>query len=133
MTALTIDNLTVRIPLADGRVVHAASEVHLAVPAGTVTALVGESGCGKSILASAIMNMLPVESSVSGSVVVQTPERIVDVFADSSFRGRDVALIPQSASDAGAHGEISTGRDHSSSPIPTQLRRVGAVGRSGSA
>ena len=98
MTALAIDNLTVRIPLADGRVVHAASGVHLAVPAGTVTALVGESGCGKSILASAIMNMLPVESSVSGSVVVQTPERIVDVFADSSFRGRDVALIPQSAS-----------------------------------
>lgn len=98
MTALSIENLTVRIPLADGAVVHAASGVNLEVEAGTVTALVGESGCGKSILASAVMAMLPVGSKVSGTVSVTTADRTVDVFAGSDFRGREAALIPQSAS-----------------------------------
>ncbi|RRQ28538.1 ABC transporter ATP-binding protein [Rhodococcus sp. Eu-32] len=98
MTALTIDDLTIRIPLGNGSVVHAATGVNLSVPAGTVTALVGESGCGKSILASAVMAMLPVGSRVSGSIEVTTADRTVDVLTDSGFRGRDVALIPQSAS-----------------------------------
>ncbi|SNT41681.1 ATP-binding cassette domain-containing protein [Rhodococcoides kyotonense] len=98
MTALRIRDLTVRIPLRDGTVVHAASDVNLAVDAGTVTALVGESGCGKSILATAVMAMLPAGSDVSGSISVRTADRTVDVFEDTGFRGRDVALIPQSAS-----------------------------------
>ncbi|SNT48771.1 ABC transporter ATP-binding protein [Rhodococcoides kyotonense] len=98
MTALTIDDLTVRIPLGDGTTVHAATGVNLEVPAGTVTALVGESGCGKSILAAAVMAMLPAEATVSGSITVETEDRTVDVFSDTGFRGRDVALIPQSAS-----------------------------------
>lgn len=98
MTALTVDDLTVRIPVSGGGIVHAASNVDLAVEAGTVTALVGESGCGKSILASAVLGMLPVGSRVSGSVWVRTADRRIDTFTDTSFRGRDVALIPQSAS-----------------------------------
>ncbi|OZF00901.1 ABC transporter ATP-binding protein [Rhodococcoides fascians] len=98
MSALTIENLTIRIPVRGGGVVHAASDVDLSIERGTVTALVGESGCGKSILASAVMSMLPVESSVTGSISVRTETRTVDVFTDKSFRGRDVALIPQSAS-----------------------------------
>ncbi|WP_072803434.1 ABC transporter ATP-binding protein [Rhodococcoides yunnanense] len=98
MTALSIEDVTVRIPLADGSLVHAASEVSLAVEAGTVTALVGESGCGKSILASAVMAMLPAGAQVSGSVTVRAGGRTVDVFTDRGFRGHDVALIPQSAS-----------------------------------
>lgn len=78
--------------------VHAATDVGLGVESGTITALVGESGCGKSIVASAVMAMLPAGSSVSGTVTVKTASRAVNVFSDSDFRGRDVALIPQSAS-----------------------------------
>ena len=50
-----------------GSVVHAASDVSLDVPRGTITALVGESGCGKSILASAVMDQLPAGARRSGS------------------------------------------------------------------
>lgn len=98
MNALSIDNLTVRIPVRGGGVVHAASNVDLVVEPGTITALVGESGCGKSILAAAVMAMLPPDATVSGAISVRTDTRTVDVFGDRSFRGRDVALIPQSAS-----------------------------------
>ncbi|MDV6301011.1 MULTISPECIES: ABC transporter ATP-binding protein [Rhodococcus] len=93
---LSVRNLTVRIPIGR-RWVHAASDVDLEVPAGTVTALVGESGCGKSILAATVMAMLPVGATVSGSVVVTTAEREFDVTSAAGFRGRDVALVPQSA------------------------------------
>lgn len=98
MSALSIEDLTIRIPVGSGSVVHAATEVNLSVDAGTVTALVGESGCGKSILASAVMNMLPAGSTVTGAVSVVAGGRTVNVFTDSTFRGSDVALIPQSAS-----------------------------------
>ena len=70
MAALTIDDLTVRIPVSSGDIVHAASNVGLVVESGTVTALIGESGCGKSILASAVLGMLPAGARVSGSVSV---------------------------------------------------------------
>ncbi|OYD68115.1 oligopeptide/dipeptide ABC transporter ATP-binding protein [Rhodococcus sp. OK302] len=92
-TGLQINSLTVRIPLADGSVVHAASDIDLAVPAGTVTALVGESGCGKSIIATSVMNMLPPDTQRTGSITVGD----IDVFSGTPFRGRHAALVPQSA------------------------------------
>ena len=92
-TGLQINSLTVRIPLTDGSVVHAASDIDLAVPAGTVTALVGESGCGKSIIATSVMNMLPPDTRRTGSITVGD----IDVFSGTPFRGRHAALVPQSA------------------------------------
>ncbi|MDE8643729.1 ABC transporter ATP-binding protein [Rhodococcus qingshengii] len=94
---LRIESLTVRIPLLGGSVVHAASDIDLDVPAGTVTALVGESGCGKSIIATSVMNMLPPNASRTGTVTVGTPDLEIDVFSGTAFRGRHVALVPQSA------------------------------------
>jgi len=94
---LRVENLTVRLPLANGSVVHAASEVSLAVPRGAVTALVGESGCGKSILASAVMDQLPAGARRSGTITVTTPQGPIDVFSGAPFRGRHAALVPQSA------------------------------------
>lgn len=90
---LQINALTVRIPLSDGSIVHAASSVDLGVPAGTVTALVGESGCGKSIIATSVMNMLPREARRTGTITVDT----IDVFSGTTFRGSHAALVPQSA------------------------------------
>ncbi|MEV0332155.1 ATP-binding cassette domain-containing protein [Nocardia sp. NPDC050717] len=77
--SLTIDALTVRIPLGGKGVVHAATDVSLDVPAGSITALVGESGCGKSIVASAVLGVLPPEAVVSGSVRLHVGELSVDV------------------------------------------------------
>lgn len=96
-SSLRVEHLTVRLPLPSGSVVHAASDVSLDVPRGTVTALVGESGCGKSILASAVMDQLPVGARRTGEIRVTTPHGVIDVFAGEPFRGRHAALVPQSA------------------------------------
>ena len=44
--------------------------VDLDVPGGRVTALVGESGCGKSLVAAALSGLLPPGSRVSGRIVL---------------------------------------------------------------
>lgn len=100
--ALTVDSLTVRIPVADG-VVHAATDVELTLEPGRTHALVGESGCGKSIVASAVCGLLPTHATVSGSIrltgrgdaaveIVGASERVL-----RTVRGRRIALVPQSA------------------------------------
>ncbi|MFC4375256.1 ATP-binding cassette domain-containing protein [Nocardia halotolerans] len=96
---LSIDALTVRIPVGRGAVVHAVTELSLELAAGTVTALVGESGCGKSMVAGAALGALPREAVATGSVRLALGDRVVDVLAgEESFRGRHIALVPQSPS-----------------------------------
>ncbi|MFD3746203.1 ATP-binding cassette domain-containing protein [Nocardia sp. NPDC058633] len=105
-TSLSIDSLTIRIPVGPGEVVHAVTDVSLEVEAGRVTALVGESGCGKSIVASAVLGVLPREAVTTGSVRLGPQDgregavdESVDILAaDHSFRGRKIALVPQSPS-----------------------------------
>ncbi|WP_194826402.1 ABC transporter ATP-binding protein [Nocardia sp. XZ_19_231] len=98
-TGLSIDALTVRIPVGRGDVVHAVTELSLDVEAGSITALVGESGCGKSIVASAVMGVLPREAVTTGSVRLQLGGAGLDILADHArYRGRHIALVPQSPS-----------------------------------
>ena len=106
---LEIDNLTVRIPLRDGDIVHAASDIDLTVNRGEVVAVVGESGCGKSIIAASVVGSLPPHAVTSGRVQYYYPDgRSVDILArrprtamlaatDSELAGRRIALVPQSA------------------------------------
>lgn len=99
--ALTIDALTVRIPVGSG-VVHAATDVDLTLEAGRVHALVGESGCGKSIVASAACGLLPSNARVSGSVRLASASDDIEIVGAQerllqSVRGRRIALVPQSA------------------------------------
>src|SRR5512140_838756 len=58
-TILRIENLVVEFPAAQGRKVHAVSGVSFDIGRGETVGLVGESGCGKSSLARAIMQVPP--------------------------------------------------------------------------
>ena len=91
---LKIENLTVRIPLAQGSQVHAATLINLDVAKGDVHALIGESGCGKSTIAQAITGLLPLKARISGSIRYRG-ENILG--SQSRFLGKHIALIPQSA------------------------------------
>lgn len=100
--ALTLDGLTVRIPTASGTV-HAASDVDLTLRAGQVHALVGESGCGKSVVGAAICGLLPTAATVHGGIAFHRPGHS-DVHLAAArprawrkIRGRRIAWIPQSA------------------------------------
>ncbi len=55
---LEVGNLTVDIPLAAG-VLHAVRGVSFSVEKGRTLCIVGESGCGKSLTALALMGLLP--------------------------------------------------------------------------
>lgn len=54
---LAIDNLTVEYPLQGGRKVHAVTDFTAHVRRGETLGLVGESGCGKSSAARAVMQL----------------------------------------------------------------------------
>jgi peptide/nickel transport system ATP-binding protein len=66
----------------------------LAISPGQVMAVIGQSGAGKSLLAHALLGILPGNARVEGSMVFRgepvTPQRL------KILRGRQIALIPQS-------------------------------------
>jgi peptide/nickel transport system ATP-binding protein len=66
---LDIENLKVVFRGDRGRMTHAVDRVDLTVRPGQTLGLVGESGCGKSVTALAIMGLLPKGAAdVSGRV-----------------------------------------------------------------
>lgn len=55
---LVLENISVGFKLPQG-VFYAVDDVSLNLPGGNFTAIIGESGCGKSVLGQAILNILP--------------------------------------------------------------------------
>jgi len=70
------------------------TELDLEVQAGQVVAIVGASGSGKSLLAHAVLGILPENAQVAGTILFKgkplTPHR------SRTLRGKEIALIPQS-------------------------------------
>ena len=71
----------------------ALTDLSLTVDAGRVTALVGGSGAGKSLLAHAVFHLLPRNAHTAGTICYDgaplTPARA------RALRGREISLIPQ--------------------------------------
>ncbi|MFE0427519.1 ABC transporter ATP-binding protein [Streptomyces sp. NPDC058953] len=81
-----------------GRHVAAVTGAGFDLAAGECLALVGESGCGKSVLASALLGLLPGNAETAGTATVAGTELLG---ADErtlarTVRGRLVGLVPQS-------------------------------------
>ena len=94
---LKVTDLAVTFDSQEGDV-HAVDGVSFAIAPGETVGLVGESGCGKSISALAILGLVRMmsNSTVSGTVefmgrdLLALPEREV-----RRVRGRDMAMIFQ--------------------------------------
>ena len=92
---LDIENLSVLID-RPGRRVAALSGVSLSVAPGEVVGLVGESGGGKSMVARAIVGMLPGGSRASGRVLFDGADVLrMDKQALTRHRGRGAAICFQ--------------------------------------
>ncbi|RRO13016.1 ATP-binding cassette domain-containing protein [Saccharopolyspora rhizosphaerae] len=68
--------------------------VDLVVPAGQITVLLGESGCGKSMLVAALTGTLPESAQSTGEVrITSTP--VLDQRRWRHLRAGTVGLVPQ--------------------------------------
>jgi peptide/nickel transport system ATP-binding protein len=94
---LEVRDLAVTFTRRGRRDVRAVDGVSFDVPAGRTVALVGESGCGKSVTSLAIMGLLPKRgNTVAGSVRFEG-EQLLTKSADQmrDLRGRDIAMVFQ--------------------------------------
>ncbi|KRF04871.1 peptide ABC transporter ATP-binding protein [Paenibacillus sp. Soil766] len=95
---LEISRLTIRFNRLDRRMRQVHTEtvhnLHLSVAAQEILAVVGSSGSGKSLLAHAILGILPSNAQVTGSIQFKGEELTPD--RQRRIRGKEIALIPQS-------------------------------------
>jgi oligopeptide/dipeptide ABC transporter ATP-binding protein len=101
MPLLQVDDLHVWFDLQGGGELHAVQGVGFTLERGERLGLVGESGCGKTTTALAIMGLLPPTASAAGRVLLEG----VDVLAggEASIRPHrwvDVAIVFQGAMNA---------------------------------
>lgn len=70
------------------------TDISLSIPAGKIVAVVGASGSGKSLLAHALLGLLPKNARRGGTIVFRGKE--LEQRQLEKLRGREIALIPQS-------------------------------------
>jgi peptide/nickel transport system ATP-binding protein len=92
---LSVEGVAVELPTPRGNL-RAVDQVDLKVGAGRTLGVVGESGCGKTMLSRAILQLLPKKAKLSGRVMFDgqdlvglAPERL------RKLRGRSLAVVFQ--------------------------------------
>jgi peptide/nickel transport system ATP-binding protein len=92
---LSVEGVAVELPTPRGNL-RAVDHVDLKVGAGRTLGVVGESGCGKTMLSRAILQLLPKKAKLSGRVMFDgqdlvglAPERL------RKLRGRSLAVVFQ--------------------------------------
>src|SRR4029077_1222214 len=95
MSLLDVQDLSVRFDTDDGSV-HAVDRLTFSLDAGEVLGVVGESGCGKSVSAMSLLQLLPETAHVTGRAefdgldLINAPKsRLRDI------RGREIAFVFQ--------------------------------------
>ncbi len=124
-TLLEIHDLSVSFRMYDGTLgqknLKVISDLHLTVRPGEIVAVAGSSGSGKSLLASAILGILPGNATVGGHLHYKgeelTPQR------QEVLRGSEIALVPQSIAFLDPLMKVGRQADGHKKPYPTEKRR----------
>lgn len=95
---LEVDNLSVSFRMYDRafgqRDLKVIQDLAITVNSGEILAVVGSSGSGKSLLAHAVLGLLPQNATVSGRMFYKG--KPLDEQNQRKLRGSEIALIPQS-------------------------------------
>lgn len=108
-TVLDVQNLSLSFRNADG-LLPIVTDVSFSIQEGEAVALVGESGCGKSITASAIMGIAPENAEIGGTITLNG--QVISGLAPKARRklcGRHMGFIFQEPMTA-LHPTLSIGR-----------------------
>jgi peptide/nickel transport system ATP-binding protein len=94
---LSVESLNVGLQLARGKVIPVLENLSFSVEQGKTIALVGESGCGKSMTALAIMRLLPETFIVSSGKILLDGEDVLSAPMSRlrSLRGNRMSMIFQ--------------------------------------
>ena len=96
------------------------SDLHLTVYPGEVVAIAGSSGSGKSLLASAILGILPGNAAVHGHIHYKGQQLSAE--RQRQLRGTEIALVPQSVSYLDPLLKVGQQADGHKKPYPTEKR-----------
>ena len=98
MALLDIKNLSIHYGTKSGYV-KAVEDVTFSVSEGGTLGLVGESGCGKTTIAKAIIKLLPRNGEISGGEILFKGRDLVGLTVEEIRRVRweEIAIISQSA------------------------------------
>lgn len=93
---LSIEDLTVDFPLG-GKDRHAVRDVSLRVEAGEMVALVGESGCGKTVTALSVMGLEPKNARIPQGEILFQGRSLRDMTWEqrNQLRGREMSMVFQ--------------------------------------
>ena len=93
---LSIENLTVDFQL-HGKTCHAVRDTSVRVEPGEMVALVGESGCGKTMTALSAIGLQPRNAKIPQGKILFDGSELRGLAEDqwNQYRGRDIAMIFQ--------------------------------------
>ncbi len=124
-TLLEIHNLSVSFRMYDQGLeqtdLKVISDLHLTVKPGEIVAVAGSSGSGKSLLASAILGILPENATVQGHLHYKGKN--LNAQMQKELRGKEIALVPQSVAYLDPLMKVGAQADGHLKPRPTQKRR----------
>lgn len=122
---LEIHDLSVSFRMYDSALeqkeLQVISDLHLTVRPGEIVAVAGSSGSGKSLLASAILGILPSNATVKGHLHYKDGELTAET--QSKLRGSEIALVPQSVAFLDPLMKVGKQADGHKKPYPTEKRR----------
>ncbi|MFB6220242.1 MAG: dipeptide ABC transporter ATP-binding protein [Halolamina sp.] len=101
-TVLDVEDLSITYRMDDEPDVHAVQNVSFSVEAGTTFGLVGESGCGKTTAARALIGLLDENGEVESGAVYKDGRDLTEV-TDAELRSArwgEIATIPQNVMNA---------------------------------
>lgn len=96
MNILEIKNLNLSF-LSGGKSYRALHNINLTLKQGEMLALVGESGCGKTVTAMSVLRLLAQNARITSGEILYDGKNLLDLKEREMqhIRGKEIALVPQ--------------------------------------